>query len=327
MSSSPIKIGTRRSALALAQTNLVIAGLQQAHPHLTFQIHAIATVGDRDKVTPLPSMGKGLWTNELEAQLASHEVDLIVHSLKDMPTTLPEGCVLGGVTKREDPRDVVVFKREHVEKGRYKFETAAQLRRRYPGLVFRDVRGNVDTRLRKCDEEEYDAIIIAAAGLLRLDFGARISQYLDSNTEGGGLLHAVGQGALGLEIRAGDEKMAELLKALIDMPTMLATFAERSLMRALEGGCSVPIGVETAWVEEEVNGEKKKKLRLCGTVVSLNGKEAVDGEKTQEVTSLEQAEAMGKELAQKLAAMGGQKILDEINKGRESGAALKVSDV
>ncbi|KAL2025002.1 hypothetical protein VTK56DRAFT_4 [Thermocarpiscus australiensis] len=341
-----IKVGTRRSALALRQTELVIAALKRAHPHVSFEVHAMATMGDRDKTTPLPALGKGLWTSELEAKLAARDVDVIVHSLKDVPTTLPPGCALGCVTAREDPRDVVVFKRRHADAGRYgtladlpagsvvgtsSVRRAAQLKRRYPGLVFRDVRGNIETRLKKCDAEEdgeggFDAIILAAAGLLRMDYGERIAQYLDSSTEGGGLLHAVGQGALGLEVREGDEKVLSLLKAVEDTPTMMACFAERSVMRTLEGGCSVPIGVETAWVEEDDAGGKKKKLRLRVTVVSLDGKQAVDGERTEEVTSLAEAESLGKELAQKLAAMGAQKILDDINKGRKSGAALKVGD-
>jgi hydroxymethylbilane synthase len=341
MTTSPepltIKVGTRRSALALRQTEVVIDALKRAHPHVTFEVHTISVMGDRDKSTPLPALGKGLWTSELEAQLVSRELDVIVHSLKDMPTSLPPGCVLACVTGREDRRDVVIFNREHEAAGRYKtlgdlpagavvgtssVRRAAQLKRRYPGLVFRDVRGNIDTRLRKCDEEGYDAIILAAAGLLRLDFGKRIAQYLDSSTEGGGLLHAVGQGALGLEVREEDERMKELLKAVEDTPTMIACFAERAVMRTLEGGCSVPIGVETAWVEEE----GKKKLRLRAVVVSLDGSRAVEGERTEEIASLAQAETMGKGLAQKLAVMGAQQILDEINKGRASGAALKVGD-
>ncbi|KAL2152100.1 hypothetical protein VTH82DRAFT_5284 [Thermothelomyces myriococcoides] len=338
-----INVGTRRSALALRQTELVIEALRKAHPHLSFEVHAMATMGDRDKTTPLPALGKGLWTSELEAKLVSREVDVIVHSLKDMPTSLPPGCVLGCVTAREDPRDVVVFSRAHREAGRFKtlkdlpqgavvgtssVRRAAQLRSKYPGLVFQDVRGNIETRLRKCDEEGFDAIILAAAGLLRMNFGERIAQYLDSDTEGGGLLHAVGQGALGLEVREDDQEMKELLKAVEDTPTMLACFAERSVMRTLEGGCSVPIGVETAWLEEEEEaGQKKRKLRLRAVVVSLDGSQSVDGEKTEEIDNLAQAEALGKKLAQELAEMGAQQILDDINKGRVSGTALKVGDV
>ncbi|KAG7289108.1 alpha subunit of pyruvate dehydrogenase [Staphylotrichum longicolle] len=309
----------------------------RARPRATRTPPSRAHHGDRDR-GPLPALGKGLWTTELEARCsrARH-----VHSLKDMPTTLPRGACCC-VPAREDSRDVVVFSRAHADAGRYKtlrdlpegsvvgtssVRRAAQLKRFYPGLVFRDVRGNIDTRLRKCDEEGYDAIILAAAGLLRLDFGARIAQYLDSNTEGGGLLHAVGQGGLGLEVRADDEEMKGMLKAIEDTPTMMACFAERSVMRTLEGGCSVPIGVETAWVEEEEGGEKKKKLQLRAVVVSLDGQKAVDGERTQEVNSLAEAEALGKELAQKLAREGAQQILDDINKGRDSGAAVKVGDV
>ncbi|KAK4193033.1 porphobilinogen deaminase, dipyromethane cofactor binding domain-containing protein [Podospora australis] len=330
-----VKVGTRRSALALRQTELVIAALKAANPNIDFEVHSMATMGDRDKTTPLPALGKGLWTSELEAQLVAKDVDIIVHSLKDMPTVLPPGCVLGAVTEREDARDVVVFPRR--QEGKYKtlqelpegsvvgtssVRRAAQLRRRYPGLVFRDVRGNIDTRLKKCDDaaEGYDAIILAAAGLLRLNFGERIGQFLQSSTPGGGLLHAVGQGALGLEIREGDERMEKLLQAAVHKPTMMAAFAERAVMRTLEGGCSVPIGVETTWVED-------KKLRLRVTVVSLDGQTGVDGEKTEVVESLEAAESLGTRLAKELAEQGAQKILDEINCQRADGSgALKVSD-
>ncbi|KAL2269683.1 hypothetical protein VTJ83DRAFT_1867 [Remersonia thermophila] len=333
-----VRIGTRRSALALRQTDLVMAALRAAHANLTFEVSAMATAGDRDTTTPLPALGKGLWTSELEARLASKDVDVVVHSLKDMPTTLPDGCELACVTQREDPRDVLVMSKKHAAKGwtgladlprgsvvgTSSVRRAAQLRRRYPDLVFKDVRGNIETRLNKCDAEGeaeagYDAIILAAAGLLRLGYGERIAQYLDSKTPGGGLLHAVGQGALGLEIRAGDERMRALLKAVEDTPTMLACFAERSVMRTLEGGCSVPIGVETEWLEEG-------KLRLRVVVVSLDGSRAVEDEATSDVSTLAEAEAMGRELALKMAKNGAQEILDEINQGRTSGAALKVGD-
>ncbi|KAK1835355.1 porphobilinogen deaminase, dipyromethane cofactor binding domain-containing protein [Podospora conica] len=336
-----IRIGTRRSALALKQTDLVMAALQAAHPTLQFTVRAIATAGDRDKTTPLPELGKGLWTSELEALLTAGEIDVIVHSLKDMPTTLPAGCVLGCVTAREDPRDVVVFRAGHGGKygtiaalpkgsvvGTSSVRRAAQLKRRYPGLVFRDVRGNIDTRVRKCDEEGYDCIILAAAGLLRTGVGHRIAQYLDSTTEGGGMLHAVGQGALGLECREEDERVRGILKAVEDTPTMMACFAERSVMRALEGGCSVPVAVETEWVEEEgeEEGARRRKLKLKALVVSLDGSEAIEGEKTEEVASLAQADAFGKKLAQELVERGAQRILDAINQVRADGATVKVGD-
>ncbi|KAK0720535.1 porphobilinogen deaminase, dipyromethane cofactor binding domain-containing protein [Lasiosphaeris hirsuta] len=338
-----IRVGTRRSALALRQVEMVIATLKAAHPHVSFEVHAMKTAGDVDKVTPLPEMGKGLWTNELEAKLGAHEIDMVVHCLKDMPTSMPDGMVLGCVTAREDPRDVVVFKAGH--EGRYKtladlpegavvgtssVRRAAQLRRRYPGLAFRDVRGNIDTRLKKVDTEAYDCIILAAAGLHRMDFHDRIAQYLDSTTEGGGMLHAVGQGALGLEVRDGDERALKILKSIEDRPTMMACYAERSVMRMLEGGCSVPIGVETAWVdgEDEADGdETTKKLRIRAVVVSLDGQEGVEAERAEEVASLAQADSLGKRVAQELAEKGAQRILDVINAKRgESTGAIKVSD-
>ncbi|KHE84124.1 hypothetical protein GE21DRAFT_1308875 [Neurospora crassa] len=330
-----VHIGTRRSALALRQVDLVIAALQPHHPNVHFQVHALATLGDKNQTASLPSLGKGLWTNELEAKLFNKEVDFIVHCLKDMPTTLPEGGKIGVVTEREDPRDVVVMKKKWAEQGKYKsladlpegaivgtssVRRAAQLRRRYPGLVFKDVRGNIETRMRKCDEEDYDCIILAAAGLLRMGYDERIAQWLDSTTEGGGMLHAVGQGALAMEIREGDEKTLEIIKPLCHEKTMVATFAERAVMRSLEGGCSVPIGVETKWVGED-------QLQLKVTVVSLDGKESVDGQSVEVIKTIEEAEAMGQKLAEDLAKRGAQKILDFVNQGRASGGALKIGDL
>ncbi|KAK5654804.1 hypothetical protein OQA88_6840 [Cercophora sp. LCS_1] len=344
-SSAPftIRVGTRRSNLALKQTELVTAAFKRAHPNLTVEVHAMATAGDKDQTTPLPEMGKGLWTNELEAKLKANEIDVIVHSLKDMPTTLPEGCVLGCITAREDPRDVVVFKASHGDKykmlkdlpegsivGTSSVRRAAQLRRFYPGLVFKDVRGNIETRLRKADEQDYDCIILAAAGLHRMGYEGRIAQYLESGTEGGGIMHAVGQGALGLEVREGDERVLNVVKAVEDTPTMMACFAERSVMRTLEGGCSVPVAVETEWAEDEGDdgdeGERKKKLKIRALVVSLDGSQAVEREKVEEVASLAQADSLGKKLAQELIERGARNILDAINEKREASGALKLAD-
>ncbi|KAF9874832.1 porphobilinogen deaminase [Colletotrichum karsti] len=322
---APIHIGTRRSALALKQTSIVVDGLSKLRPDQKFEVHGMQTLGDKDQITALYNFGgKGLWTNELEAKLMAKEIDIIVHSLKDMPTTLPDGCVLGCVTKREDPRDVVVFKAGLAEKHGWKsiadlpagsvvgtssIRRIAQLKRRYPGLEFADVRGNIETRLRKCDDPEgpFSAIILAAAGLLRMDYGARISQYLES--ESGGILHAVGQGAIGVEARSGDDRVLRLLKEYEDTTTMLACVAERSVMRTLEGGCSVPIGVETSWVE--VDGAKK--LRVKATVVHVDGQQGVDAERTETIETAEEADDFGKLVAQDLVNGGAQKILDEIN--------------
>ncbi|ROT38991.1 porphobilinogen deaminase [Sodiomyces alkalinus F11] len=325
-SSAPtIRIGTRKSNLAMKQTHIVLEGLKRIRPDYNYEIHSMATLGDKDQNTALYNFGgKGLWTNELEAKLTNKQLDVIVHSLKDMPTVLPQGCVLGAVTNREDPRDVIIFKAGTESQyktiadlpagsviGTSSVRRMAQLRRKYPGLEYADTRGNLETRLRKLDDPEgpYAAIILAAAGLLRMGYDARIGQYLASDQ--GGILHAVGQGALGIEARADDDRVLSLLAGLEDRSTRLAVEAERSLMRTLEGGCSVPIGVETSW-----HDEGGAKLKFKATVAHPNGTEAVDGERWAAVDTPEAAERLGKELAQELVEKGAQRILDEINKAR-----------
>jgi len=325
---STIRIGTRRSALALKQADMIAAALRQAHPDVTFEIQARDTLGDRDKTTPLPQMGKGLWTSEFEAKLVAGELDLVVHCVKDMPTKLPPGCVLAAVTEREDPRDTVIFREDSACRrladlpaasiiGTSSVRRMAQLRRRYPALRFKDIRGNIDTRLKKLDDPAggYDCIILAAAGLKRLGLDGRIAHYLDSSADGGGVLYAVGQGALGIEMRESDERVYRLVQTISHKATMTACLAERAVMRTLEGGCSVPIGVETAW---EDGG---RTLRLKATVVSLDGTQAVDVDRAEEVPGLEQAEKFGEKVAAELAALGAQPILDAINESRVVTAA------
>ncbi|KAB5531178.1 porphobilinogen deaminase, dipyromethane cofactor binding domain-containing protein [Coniochaeta sp. 2T2.1] len=336
-----LTIGTRRSTLALKQVELIIASLQPHYPDITFVCQPVSTQGDRDKTSPLPTMGKGLWTSELEAKLLSGELDFVVHCLKDMLTTLPSGCVLGAITEREDPRDVVVFPRGSSKEGRYNkvselpkgavvgtssVRRAAQLKRKYPGLEFADIRGNIETRMSKLDDEEgvFDCTILAAAGLHRMGQQARISQYLDSEA---GMMHAVGQGALGLECRADDEQVLAVLARIDHRPTNLRGSAERAVMRTLEGGCSVPIGVETSWVGQD-------RMKFKATVVSLDGTEGVDGEMEETVRNVEEAEAFGRKLAAELVENGARKILDVINSAREetapgvgASAAVKISSL
>lgn len=325
-----INVGTRKSPLALAQTNIVVDALKAQFPDHEFPIHGMTTTGDRDQNTALYNFGgKGLWTSQLEERLVNKELDLVVHSLKDMPTTLPEGCVLGCVTSREDPRDTLVIKKSLQEKHGWKtladlpegsiigtssVRRIAQLVRRYPTLKFKDHRGNIQTRLQKLeDDPELTGIILAAAGLQRMDLGHHISQFLESDT--GGILHAVGQGALGVECRADDEKVLKFLKTIQNEQTMLACEAERAVMRALEGGCSVPIGVETKWVDG--------KLRLRATVVSLRGDEGVDSEMTEEIKTQEEADTFGKKVAKDLVDRGASKILDAINEKRQVPETVK----
>lgn len=318
-----INIGTRRSALAVIQANMVLADLQKARPDLNYEIHAMSTMGDKNQVTALHDFGaKSLWTHELEAGLLEGRLDLIVHCLKDMPTQLPPKCTIGCIMEREDPRDVVVMKASLNYKalaelppgsvvGTSSVRRSAQIKRKYPQLKFKDVRGNVGTRLSKLDAEdgEYTCLVLAAAGLLRMDLGHRITQFLDSKTAGGGLLHAVGQGALAIEVRDGDEKVLSLLSSLSNQESTLAGTAERSLMRALEGGCSVPIGVETTWIE-------KGKLLMKAIVVSLDGTESVESDRLDEILTVKDAEEFGRTLALDLKSKGAGVILDAINQNR-----------
>lgn len=322
-----IRVGTRKSALALKQADFVVSSLSKLHPDVGFEIVGMLSAADKDKITALYKFGgKGLWTNELEAGLMSNELDIIVHSLKDMPTVLPEGCVLACIPEREDARDVVVVKKALEDRygklsdlpdgsivGTSSVRRMAQISRRYPKLRFLDMRGNIDTRLKKLDAEDspFTAIILGAAGLARMDLLGRVAQYLDSTTEGGGMLHAVGQGGLGVEARADDEKTLELLKAFENKEVMLAAEAERSVMRTLEGGCSIPIGVETKWVS-------KDKLSFAATVVSVDGTEFADGHLEEEIKTREEAVEYGKKMAQLLVDSGAQKILDVINAEREA---------
>jgi len=302
---------------------MVLASLKKSHPENTYEIHAMSTMGDKNQVTALHEFGaKSLWTHELEAQLLEGKLDLIVHCLKDMPTQLPPKCVIGCIMEREDPRDCVIMKKgldhktlkdlpEGAVVGTSSVRRSAQIKRKYPHLKFKDVRGNLGTRLGKLDAEdgEYSCLILAAAGMLRMGWGERITQYLDSKTDGGGLLHAVGQGALAIEIREGDEKTISVLGVLEDMKSTLAGTAERSLMRTLEGGCSVPIGVETTWIE---NG----KLLMKAIVVSLDGTESVEAERLDEILNVKDADEFGWTLAQDLVNKGASKILEKINLNR-----------
>jgi hydroxymethylbilane synthase len=324
-SDTTIHIGTRKSVLAVIQAENTVAALKKIRPDVTYEIHAMSTMGDKNQTTALHDFGaKSLWTHELEAQLLDGRLDCIVHCLKDMPTQLPPKCVIGVIMEREDPRDAVVMKASLV--GQYKtladlpagavvgtssVRRSAQVKRKYPHLKFKDVRGNVGTRLSKLDAEdgEYSCLVLAAAGLLRMDLGGRISQLLESKTEGGGMLYAVGQGALAIEVREGDEKVMEVLKDLANEESTLSGLAERSLMRALEGGCSVPIGVETTWIE-------KGKMLMKAIVVSLDGTESVESERLDEILTIKDAEMFGLNLAQDLVEKGAGKILEKINLNR-----------
>ncbi|HEY9727013.1 MAG TPA: hydroxymethylbilane synthase [Chroococcales cyanobacterium] len=304
-----IRIGSRKSQLALVQTYWVQEQLQKHFPDRHFEVETMSTHGDKILDVALSKIGdKGLFTKELELGMLNNEIDLAVHSLKDLPTRLPEGLVLGCVTEREDPADALVVHEKHKDKqidtlpegtviGTSSLRRLAQLRYHFPHLTFKDVRGNLNTRLGKLDAGEYDALILAVAGLQRLGMSDRIHQALPPEVS----LHAVGQGALGIECRGDDTEVLELLKAIEHVPTAERCYAERSFLRRLEGGCQVPIGVNT-----KLEGDT---LTLTGIVASVDGQKVVKDTITGEASN---AENLGIELAERLRQQGAQEILDAI---------------
>ncbi|CAG8485526.1 5909_t:CDS:2 [Ambispora gerdemannii] len=310
-------IGSRKSQLALIQTQQVHDELKAAFPHFSFPIISMSTIGDKILSKPLYQIGeKSLFTKELEIALEKRTVDLVVHSLKDLPTSLPEGMSVGAILRRENPKDAVVIKKGLEAKkledlpsgsvvGTGSVRRVAQLKRKFPHLVFQDVRGNLNTRLTKLDAPEgvYSALILAVAGLVRLGWSDRVSQILEKTT----ILHAVGQGALAVECRADDTQLQEMLAVLEDRDTRLRCTAERSLLRILEGGCSVPIGVYTQLIEthdsnsgksEQLSARKKRVLRLSALVAKA-------------------ANILGKRVADILINNGANKILDRLKETKK----------
>ncbi|BCS17518.1 porphobilinogen deaminase [Aspergillus puulaauensis] len=318
-----LRIGTRRSNLAVVQAERIRESLRRIAPDRTYEIETLHTLGDKDKSTELYNFGaKNLWTSELEEKLTSGDLDVIVHCLKDLPTRLPDSCDLAAIPLRDDPRDALIVKSGlpytslqtlpgGAVVGTSSVRRSAQLRRLYPHLRFANLRGNVETRLAKVDnpESEYTCMVMSAAGLERIGLQHRITQYMGSKD--GGILHAVGQGALGLEIRRGDTRTLEFLNQLSDRKSTLACLAERALLRTLEGGCTVPIGVETEWVDDA-----QGLLKISAIVVSLDGTETVQDTIEATIRNEEEATALGDELASRLVKQGAGSILAAINADR-----------
>ena len=301
-----LKIGTRQSLLALWQSNHIAACLRKQYPDCEVVLKKIVTKGDRILDVPLAQIGgKGLFTKEIEEDLLSGEVDLAVHSLKDMPTVLPEGLCLTAITERANVGDAFVSNKYNsfaelplgAVVGTSSLRRKAQLLAARPDLTIRDLRGNVDTRLRKLDEDLYDAIILAAAGLERLGHGDRIKAVIPSSV----CLPAVGQGALAIECRTNDAEVRQMLDFLNDAPTVYATNAERAFLGLLEGGCQVPIGVHA-----DVEGDK---IKIEAIIAALDGstvlRDTVEGPASDAV-------ALGQALGRKMLANGGQEILAAI---------------
>ena len=305
MSTSPRKliIASRESALAMWQARHIQARLQALYPDTTVEILGMTTTGDQILDSPLARIGgKGLFVKELEQALADGRADLAVHSMKDVPMNLPEGFALAATGEREDPRDAFISVRytrledlpEGSVVGTSSLRRQSQLQARFPHLKIESLRGNLQTRLRKLDEGQYAAIILAAAGLKRLGMEERITQLIAPENS----IPAVGQGALGIEIRADRDDMRKLLNPLNHPDTAACVEAERAMSRALAGSCTVPLG---AYAHIE-NGA----LRMTGFVASVDGREMV---RDSVEGAPQDADALGRALAQKLITRGADRIL------------------
>lgn len=304
-----IVIGTRGSKLALWQTEFVKGKLSQIFPELEFEIRIIKTKGDKILDSPLSKIGdKGIFTREIEVQLLNREIDIAVHSLKDLPTKLPDGLIIGAVTEREDVRDVLISKNnlKLTELPQNSIIATGSLRRKAQLLHLRsdfqfvDLRGNIDTRFKKFDESNWNGMVLAYAGVKRMNYTDRVSEIISTDF----ILPAVGQGAIAVEIRESDEKIFELVRKINHQETELATRAERALLKYLEGGCQIPIGA-FAFVS---NG----KIKLSAMVSNFDGSFLVRDSIEDDVN--ENVEELGFKLAEKLLEQGASKILDEIRK-------------
>lgn len=299
-------IGTRQSLLALWQSNHIASLLRKQYPDCQVSLKKIVTKGDRILDVPLAQIGgKGLFTKEIETELLDGTVDLAVHSLKDMPTVLPEGLCLTAITTRANVGDAFVSNKyasfselpQGAVLGTSSLRRKAQLLAVRPDLKIVDLRGNVDTRLRKLDEGQMDAIILAAAGLERLGHADRIREIIPNTV----CLPAVGQGALAIECRSDNKEVRDMLAFLNDLPTKQATDAERAFLGLIEGGCQVPIGVHA-----EVENDN---VKIEAVIASLDGSKVLRNNITGPAVN---AAELGRKLGQQMLTEGGEQILADI---------------
>jgi hydroxymethylbilane synthase len=300
-------IGTRGSALALCQANLIKEEMEAAFPDLDVRLKKIKTTGDKITDVPLAKVGgKGLFVKEIEEALFREEIALAVHSMKDVPTFLPEGLHLAAITRREDPRDAVISRDgkrlldlpRGARIGTSSLRRQSQIRHLRPDFEIVPLRGNLDTRLKKIEKEGLAAIVLAAAGMRRMGWEDRITEYLDP----GLCVPAIGQGALGLECHVSNQQVNSMLNRFNDAITSRCVRAERAFLKRLEGGCQVPIAAYAQFRDEE-------RLVLEGLVASVDGKRVIrDGI----AGDPEQPETLGLDLAERLLAQGADTILREI---------------
>jgi hydroxymethylbilane synthase len=298
-----LRVASRRSALALTQTRWVISQLQSRHPGLQVDIVPVVTKGDKILDVSLSKVGgKGLFVSEIEACLLSGDADFAVHSLKDVPAELAQGLALTAIPEREDARDALITKTgcglDALPKGAVigtsSLRRVAQLQAYRPDLQFVPIRGNIDTRLRKLDEEHLDAIVLAAAGLHRMGWSDKITEYLPPHV----CLPAVGQGILGIESRSADKRVNDILTSLHHPDTAAVAHAERTLLQALNGGCQVPIA---GYAERDDSGQ----VWLRGLVASPDGRTVLRAQARDHAP-----DRAGLEVAQRLRAQGADQLLE-----------------
>lgn len=308
-----VRVGTRESQLARLQTDIVIAALSGKFPELKFEVVPITTGGDKVLDRPIAELGgRGVFVKELEEALYADRVDFVVHSLKDLPTELPKDLVLACVLDREDPRDVLVSNNEltisqlpaGTRVATSSRRRTAQIKSMRSDLNFCDIRGNIPTRLRKHSEGQCDAMVLAAAGLLRLGMASKISEYLDISVS----TPAVGQGALAVECRESDTAILQMLKDIENKSVRAEITAERAFLDLLGGGCSVPVGA----IGETL---KDGRLKLTGCVAALDGSEVI---RLSLESSQDKAYELGNQLAERVQEMGADRILRELKQSAPS---------
>ncbi len=306
MDSKEIIVGSRASSLALTQTNMVIDSLKKLFPEYTFKVKEIKTMGDKILDKTLNKIGgKGLFVKEIELALLKEEIDMAVHSMKDVPSQFPNGLEIGAITKREDERDALITKdnmllkdlRQGAKIGTSSLRRAAQIKALREDIEIIPIRGNIQTRIGKIDELNLDGIVLAAAGIKRMGLDNNASEYLNDEQ----MIPAVGQGALGIEIRSNDEQMAHIVSKINDRETEYCINAERKFMEVLKGGCHVPIGAHCV-VDDDT-------LTMVGIVASIDGNRVI---KVQDKDTFDNYKLLGERIAKDILAKGGNEILKEL---------------
>lgn len=306
MSKKLLKLGTRKSLLAMTQSAWVKNQLEALNSDITIELVQITTKGDKILDIPLAKVGgKGLFVKEIEEALLNNDADFAVHSLKDVPTEIPEGLEVNIFPKREDPRDAFISNiapdinslKPKAVIGTSSLRRMAQLKAVRPDLTIQSLRGNIDTRLRKLDNKEFDAIILASAGLHRLNLKDRVTCYLNPEI----MIPAIGQGSLAIEFRSNDQSIRKILLKIHDKETEICVKAERALLKRLEGGCQVPIGGYARIFGDD--------LKMTGIVGDENGEKII---KHEMIGKISNPESLGISIAEEILKSGGEEILKNV---------------